>query len=614
MRATAVLLWFFGALLGQPVFGQEIRERRLEFPGGSLRAAKTLAMEAIEAFEIDDARAVLTRQQHSPAGITNRYRLERAGLPSDEQLLVIRTTDGRAWSVTNAERGIQFDTAEIQSPLQSLAEVLDHLGLYADDETVKASVERIVSRRVDGQYRLYHSVVVRSSNETLEATMQFLVAARNGEVAQERSLRFEADGLGDVFDPNPVQTSGVVYSDDDDSNAAIPASQYFTRTLQGLDGSGFLTGPYASTAPTAYRTYQPGLVFQFQRADAAFEEVMAYYHIDEFQRYLQSLGFDDANNRQQELDVHGIPWDNSYYDTSDRRLYFGDGGVDDAEDADIILHEYGHSLHDDISGIGDLWSENGALSEGFGDYLAASRFQDALVGEWDATSYVMHDPPYLRRADGNKHYPEDKTGESHDDGEIWAAALWDLNQDLGAAAADTLILQSMFFQTPASGFQTAAATILLADQVLNGGANIPVIEGVFVSRGILEPTTSYANTTVELSARETKPQPGESFTLDLEAGLENAGGLYVLLPAPAIGSTVLPGTELHFDVTAQWTSFLGSVPGLIGNLDGSGTASVAFTLPPGAPVGARLYAQYVTIVGNQFNAMSNLVPLRVQGY
>ncbi len=51
----------------------------------------------------------------------------------------------------------------------------------------------------------------------------------------------------------------------------------------------------------------------------------------------------------------------------------GAGGVDDGEDAEVILHEYGHAVHDaQVPGWGDT-HEGGAMGEGWGDFLAAVR-------------------------------------------------------------------------------------------------------------------------------------------------------------------------------------------------------------------------------------------------
>ncbi len=608
-KAFACLLGL--ALTASPAWSQSA-DRRIDLPGGLNRPALELAQSALTTFDLDDADLVLLKRQEHAAGVTHRFVMTRAGLPSDEQLLVIQTRAGESWAVTDAVKAGFVDTFESRTTFASLASALSSLGLDGRDDGVEASVDRRISRRVGGQYRLFHVVTVRATTLALDATLELTVSPRNGEVVFQRSLRFDANGTGDVFDPNPVQTSGTVFTDQNDSNNAIPSSEYFTRTLQGLDGSGFLTGPYASTSITSGRTNQPSLVYQFLRGQNAFEEVVAYYHVDEFQRWLQSLGFNNANNRQQRMDVHAGSFDNSYYDGSNGNLYFGDGGVDDAEDAEIVLHEYGHSVHDDISGIGG--GQNGAMSEGFGDYLAASRFANARVGEWDAVSYDSHNPPYLRRVDGNKHYPEDLVSQVHADGEIWSAALWDLMQDLGAATADSLVIQGMFSQTSSSNMTAAANTIVQADQSLYGGSHIPVVEGAFVSRGILNVTANYSNTTVELSSRETKPQPGNNYTLDLAAGGANGNAQFIIVPAPTTGNTPLPGTSKHLDVGVQWIGFLGLFPALTGTLNGSGNRSVTLNLPSQTPVGLRFYLQYVTIVNNQFNSVSNVVPLRAQGY
>src|SRR6185295_11756861 len=107
--------------------------------------------------------------------------------------------------------------------------------------------------------------------------------------------------------------------------------------------------------------------------------------------------------------VNRLKADNSFYSPQSQDITYGLGGVDDAEDAEVILHEYGHSIQDDqVPGFGSS-AEAGAMGEGFGDYLAGTMgaqqsggFQDACVAEWDATSYSATSPPCLRRLDSPK--------------------------------------------------------------------------------------------------------------------------------------------------------------------------------------------------------------------
>ena len=62
--------------------------------------------------------------------------------------------------------------------------------------------------------------------------------------------------------------------------------------------------------------------------------------------------------------------DNSYYDMLHQRLSFGQGGVDDGEDADVIIHELSHGLHQWLTRDGV--SQREGIAEGFGDYVAVS--------------------------------------------------------------------------------------------------------------------------------------------------------------------------------------------------------------------------------------------------
>ena len=63
--------------------------------------------------------------------------------------------------------------------------------------------------------------------------------------------------------------------------------------------------------------------------------------------------------------------DNSFYSPATRLIKYGAGGVDDAEDGDVVTHEYGHSIQDaQDRGFGTSLGA-GSLGEGFGDFVSA---------------------------------------------------------------------------------------------------------------------------------------------------------------------------------------------------------------------------------------------------
>ena len=311
-------------------------------------------------------------------------------------------------------------------------------------------------------------------------------------------------GMGSVFASNPVQSLGdESLTDQKDSDAAVPAAAYQAVQLTNLDGSGYLQGDYANIySSTGSRAFSPMNTFSYTRHQDQFEQVMAYYWITQAQRYIHSLGFGvtrrGIDNRPQAVRIDQWGADNSFAnDHPKNELRFGKGGVDDAEDAEVILHEYGHAIHFSQN-FSFASEEAGAISEGFGDYWAVtvsdvvdrSLHVDQLeplpcVADWDSTSYTSSVPHCLRRVDSNLTYPGGLNGEVHHDGQIWSRALWDIRGALGNEQADTIILQGSFDFPGTSMPDLANRTVAAADGLYHNAAVTAAVRLAFVNRGIL---------------------------------------------------------------------------------------------------------------------------------
>lgn len=308
-----------------------------------------------------------------------------------------------------------------------------------------------------------------------------------------------------AFLPNPVQTTGnQSLTDGKDSAAAVPASAYYPVTLTNLDGSGYLSGDYARVvSETGTPVYGAG-PFDFTRDQDGFEQVMAYFWVTEAQKYLQSLGFGSelpaVNSDQQQIKVSQYGLDNSYQNDQPDIIRLGKGGVDDAEDGEVIVHEYGHAVHAaQVPGFGTSL-EAGSIGEAFGDYLALTVGEAvarangapinaplACIADWDAVSYTTTAPHCLRRTDTNKHYPEDVRGSVHADGEIWSRALWDIRRGLNdVRKADRIIINAQFRFAPDTTFAAAAQHTVNAAQAMYGAGAAATVKAAFVDRGILQ--------------------------------------------------------------------------------------------------------------------------------
>jgi zinc metalloprotease ZmpB len=305
-------------------------------------------------------------------------------------------------------------------------------------------------------------------------------------------------GTGTVFFPNPVaQLQDESLTDQKDADYAALQPAYRNVTLTNLDGSGTLTGDWAQVvSETGDPARSSTNTFTYHRNDDRFEQVMAYHWVTEAQKYIQSLGFGTGtyppvNMKSQRLRINQFGQDNSFAtDHPVDELRFGKGGVDDAEDAEVILHEYGHAIHFSQN-FSFASEEAGAISEGFGDYWAADVTNNiaptpdpACVADWDSVSYTSTVPHCLRRVDTNLHYPGDLNGRVHHDGQIWSRALWDIRTALGHVKADTIILNGQF-DFPGTTMTALAQSTVAAAQSLYGKSAANAVTKAFAARGIL---------------------------------------------------------------------------------------------------------------------------------
>lgn len=164
---------------------------------------------------------------------------------------------------------------------------------------------------------------------------------------------------------------------------------------------------------------------------------------------------------------------------------------DSSIDGDVVFHEYGHGISNRLIGNGSTalsGTQSGAMGEGWSDYWAITINGDGAVGE-----YVMNNTIGIRRAaysvpanSVHDSYADIGAGgfQVHRDGEVWAATLWDLRTQLGAATTDNLVLNGMKFTPNRPSFLNARDGILQADQSLYAGANRCAIWTVFARHGM----------------------------------------------------------------------------------------------------------------------------------
>jgi subtilisin-like proprotein convertase family protein len=441
----------------------------------------------------------LASEKASPSGTHFRWNQQVDGVPVYRSEIVVKVSPrGQVSSVQNNLAG---ELAVPTTPALSQKQAVQ-AGLATVRPTGRALGEygaELAIVPLEGGARLAWLVSV--PNEQPMGDWQVFVDARSGEVFGVVDRMVYADGTGQVFDPDPMSKMGdSSYVDNNDADTAVPfPGAYDIRTLPGLtltSGTYSLDGPYARLIDNESPTTAPVTAthpdsFRYQRSPSGFEDVNCYFQLDHSERYIQSLGFTNVNNRVQEVDSHGLSGDdNSHYVPSTKRLAFGEGGVDDAEDADVIWHEYGHSIQDNIQpGWGG--GQEGAMGEGFGDYWAGSyslslypAFRPNFVFTWDG-----HNEFWAGRllVDHSFHYPEDCCGEVHDSGTLWCSGLIDCWYQVGREVMDKLVLDHHFALGTSATMADAANQIIQSDIDLYGGAHLSALVERFGIWGFVDP-------------------------------------------------------------------------------------------------------------------------------
>ncbi|MCC7017891.1 MAG: hypothetical protein IT564_11880, partial [Rhodospirillales bacterium] len=262
----------------------------------------------------------------------------------------------------------------------------------------------------------------------------------------------------------------------------------------------------------------------------------------------------------------------------------------DAEDADVIWHEYAHAMQFAFAaGWGS--GECGALGEGYADYWAASYSRSA--GNWGKT-----DAPYNwvykwdghnefwggRRLDDQRTYPFGSLS-IHSAGQVWSAALMGIWDDLGRDVTDMLVIKSLFYLGTGATAVDAANALLQADRDLFGGSHLSTL--VFwlgTVKGFINPADHPGAST---DVPSPSPNAPEAFALDQN------------YPNPFNPTTRI---QFHLAGPAKVTLRIFNVVGqeVSTVVDGSyaaGTHSVVWdaSTMSGTPVGSSMYIARLTV-------------------
>ncbi len=486
-------------------------------------------------------------EHHGAAGHTIRLQQELQGVPVYKSEIVVHISpNNEVTYVTNTYDPTVDNVSTTPAISISDAFVRAKEAIHAQGNVAFEAQELMIYNRGEAT-RLVYKVTVEP--QAPSGSWEVLVDAQNGAIITtgNRACNHKgeaqtsnsgmlpppppANGTGNVFLPDPLSVAQAQYAapyndNNDAANASLNATMSSVTLLDlNFTGSVYeLVGPYAENldfeSPFNGDFSQASSNFNFNRNDDAFEAVNCYYHIDNSMRYINETLLTNCMPFQYtggvNYDPHGLNGaDNSYYLGGSGRLAFGEGGVDDAEDADVVLHELGHGIHDWLTG-GNLSQVNG-LSEGSGDYWATSYSRS--LNQW-----TVSDPEYnwMFSWDGHNEwwngritnytalYPGGLTGSIHTDGQIWATCLMRIYDQIGRAQVDKAFLEGLAMTGSSTSQQDAAIAVRQAAIDMNYScADVDVFTQEFIATGYQLPPLPQ-NTSSETSTI----CPGQSVTVN----------------------------------------------------------------------------------------------------
>lgn len=159
--------------------------------------------------------------------------------------------------------------------------------------------------------------------------------------------------------------------------------------------------------------------------------------------------------------------------------------MDDAEDADVIIHEYSHAISFSGSPNTNFGTERAGLDEGMGDYFATSYSRGISTYRWEEMfTWDGHNPFWPgRTATTPQQYPPSGIN-LYEYGEIWNAALNIAWGNMGQQAMDKVALQELFMNSGNMTLNDAGHLAIDADTMLYGGIHTNALQAAFCAKNI----------------------------------------------------------------------------------------------------------------------------------
>jgi len=307
-------------------------------------------------------------------------------------------------------------------------------------------------------------------------------------------------GNGHFIELNPYKASG---------NPSLPFSTDFTpyltkakinnllATASGLS-NGRLVIDRDGAFPGSIAKSSEDLVFSAN--DPKFQQVNTYYHIDKFLSELAQQGTGPTTAPLVRIDTHCKGADannNAYFEPSTMTICLGSATVNGtvvwaSNDADVSVHEFGHTINHSLSSTDILDSSLSlsTLDEGLSDVWAYLSNLNPHIASWygQAMMQAMGKPTTefrgLRDLTTIPSFPDYLYGLWHDDSIGISTVFFELHKNHNAPASNLRKLASRVLSDLQAGDTFAEVVRYMIQESTAAGIDSNLVQAAFTARGL----------------------------------------------------------------------------------------------------------------------------------
>lgn len=354
-------------------------------------------------------------------------------------------------------------------------------------------------------YKLMYEYIIKIDNKFEK--YRVIIDAQNGSIFLIEDMVERITGSGNVYEISP--DFGQVVT----RNLYDPRYNLYGNSLYYLWHDRYSVTDYNPYGIVASSTNG---VFNYSTSSIHFDEVMVFYHAQEFIDWISQRDFDIDELLWYNIQVRYDGWPGwTYNENYCNEIGLPDGNLNSTElnnstwDATVICHELMHGVSEEYNSLDHTFGGNyeDPMDEAYSDYFSVK-----YVNKYSPTSIMGK---YFDKDGGtydfsrnlNNNYtmsnfntinlePDNEIGDQHDRSVIFSGALWNFseNENVDSKTADELILHSINDLDNNPTFEEAREAIIAEDIAINNGDYVNIIKHAFYLKEIGDdcPTTEGA--------------------------------------------------------------------------------------------------------------------------